>query len=270
VALFVSEQDISAAWVRGLALLVEAGGEAVNLTVSIADPVTENPAVRATLDEFVTVHRARDRSAMEKVSTVANTLFPASWYRKNLGDDAAPHLYELERDTRQVSHRTAKRGTYFQRLVAWPDPERGEVNQLSRAIDRLRAARERGDRRGNAYEVGVTGPMDDGFAAPIVIPGRDNLVRGFPCLSHISFSLHEGEVHLTALYRSHDYVSRAYGNYLGLGRILDFVGTESGWPIGEVTCISSSATAEFFRGGAFGKAAVQELLAKSVAAMADQ
>jgi hypothetical protein len=267
VALFVSEPNISAAWVGGLTKLVAAGGEAVNLIVTIADPVAEIDGVRATLEGFVGARRARNRKSVEKVSTVANTLFPLSWYRESLGDAAAAHLYELEQETRHVSHRTANRGTYFQRLVAWPDPDKGEVNQLSRVIDRLSLARERGEERGNQYEVGVTGPMDEGFAAPIVVPGHDNLTRGFPCLSHISFSLHRGEVHLTALYRSHDYVSRAYGNYIGLGRVLAFVGIESGWPIGEVTCISSSATAEFFRGGKFGKGHVEELLAKCIAAV---
>ena len=267
MALFVSDKNVSAAWVGGLMGLIGAGGEAVNLTVAIANPVVEIPEVRATLDEFIAARRLRNRKSVEKVSTVANTLFPQSWYRESLGDDAASHLYELERETRSVSHRTATRGTYFERLVAWPDPDKGRVNQLSRAIERLSAARERGDRRGNQYEVGVTGAIEDCIAAPIVVPGHDNSTRGFPCLSHISFSLHNGELHLTALYRSHDYLSRAYGNYIGLGRVLSFVGKESGWPIGELTCISSSATCEFFRGGSFGKGPVEELLAKCVAAL---
>lgn len=265
MAIFVSETNISLAWVTGLTKLVEAGGEAVNLTVAIANPLVEIQEVRSTLDEFIAARRAGNRKSVEKVSTVANTLFPQSWYRANLGEAAADHLYELERETRPVSHRTAKHGTYFERMVAWPDPANGRVNQLSRAIERLSAARERGHQRGNQYEVGVTGPMEEGIAAPIVVPGHDNSTRGFPCLSHISFSLHESELHLTALYRSHDYVSRAYGNYIGLGRVLSFVGKESGWPIGEVTCISSSATSEFFRGGSFGKGAVEELLMKCVA-----
>jgi hypothetical protein len=265
MALFVSEENVSSSWVAGLAKLVEAGGEAVNLTVSIANPLVEVQGVRSILDEFVAERRANNRKSVEKVSTVANTLFPQSWYRVNLGGAAADHLYELERETRPVSHRSAKQGTYFERLVAWPDPEKGAINQLSRAIRRLRAARERGHLRGNEYEVGVTGPVEEGIAAPIVVPGHDNSTRGFPCLSHISFSLHDGELHLTALYRSHDYVSRAYGNYIGLGRVLSFVGTESGWPIGEVTCISSSATTEYFRGGRFGKGAVENLLSACVA-----
>lgn len=267
MALFVAERSISAAWVAGLTKLVESGGEAVNLTVAISNPATEIDDVRAVLDEFIGERRARNRKAVEKISTVANTLFPQSWYRESLGDAAADHLYALEEETRHVSHRTANRGTYFERLVAWPDPGNGRVNQLQRAIDRLRLARRRGDERGNQYEIGVTGPMDDCFAAPILIPGHDNSTRGFPCLSHISFSLHRSSVHLTALYRSHDYVSRAYGNYIGLGRILAFVANESGCSMGEVTCVSSSATSEFSRGGKFGKRNVEDLLAKCVAAL---
>ena len=62
MALFVSESSISASWVAGLAKLVEAGGEAVNLTVAIVDPVTEIDGVRAILDEFVAARRATSQA----------------------------------------------------------------------------------------------------------------------------------------------------------------------------------------------------------------
>ena len=78
-------------------------------------------------------------------------------------------------------------------------------------------------------------------------------------LSHLSFSLNKGVVHLSALYRSHDFISRAYGNYLGLGRVLHFVAHQSGLPAGELTCLSASATAEIGKPGV-GKRTLDELL----------
>ena len=151
MALFVSESNISAAWVAGLAKLVEAGGEAVNLTVAIADPVTEIDGVRAILDEFVAARRARNRKSVEKVSTVANTLFPQSWYRESLGDAAASHVYELEQETRHVSHRTAKRGTYFERLGRVARPREGAGQSIG-AGDRAPAVGPR-ERRGTGQSV---------------------------------------------------------------------------------------------------------------------
>lgn len=102
-------------------------------------------------------------------------------------------------------------------------------------------------------------PEDETIAVPIMAGGKDRRTRGFPCLSHMSFSLQEGQVHLSALYRNHDFISRAYGNYLGLGRVLRFVANQSGLPIGELTCLSSSATAEVGHGAGMGRGALEEL-----------
>jgi hypothetical protein len=83
----------------------------------------------------------------------------------------------------------------------------------------------------------------------------------------LSFSLHCGVVHLSAMYRSHDFISRAYGNYVGLGRVLRFAARQSGHPAGELTCVSASATAEVSRGGSFGRGRVKRLLEECQAAL---
>ncbi len=259
MAILVQGDNVSTAWLAGLeALLKEPHGDAVNLTVAIDDPTIEHDGIRQVLDGFNGTRRQRDRKSVELVSTVANTLFPSAWYAEHLGEDAEEHLYELERSTRSVSRRRNRSGTYFERMVAWPGPN-GEFNQLDQVVQRLRGERRRGHRRGNAYEVGVAMPDDAAIAVPIMVGGKDRKTRGFPCLSHMSFSLHEGSVHLSAVYRSHDYISRAYGNYVGLGRVLRFVGRQSGLRTGELTCVSASATAEIGRGAGLGRGAIDEL-----------
>jgi hypothetical protein len=267
MAVFISEKDVSAAWVAALDTLVAGGGDAVNLTVAIADPTVEQEGVRQVLDQFIGERRRMKHNSVERVSTVANTLFPSAWYLpERLGADAAEHLYELERNTRPVTRRRNPRGTYFERMVAWPGPKKEEFNQLDQAVRRLRSARERGHQRGHEYEVGLAMPADE-VAAPVLVAGKDRNTRGFPCLSHLSFSLLHGMVHLVAVYRSHDFISRGYGNYLGLGRVLQFVARESGFPAGELTCVSASATAEITRGGAFGYERVERLLEDCQAAL---
>ena len=194
-------------------------------------------------------------------------MFPSAWYLpERLGPDAAEHLYELERSTRPVSRRRNPRGTYFERMVAWPGPGDAEFNQLDQAVRRLRSARDRGHLRGHEYEIGLAMPADE-VAVPVLVAGKDRNTRGFPCLSHLSFSLLHGAVNLLAVYRSHDFISRAYGNYLGLGRVLQFVAHESGFPAGELTCVSASATAEINRGGSFGYERVTSLLKDCQAAL---
>jgi hypothetical protein len=267
MAVFISEKDVSTAWVTALEALLAGDGDAVHLTVAIADPTTEHEGVRRALDRFIGERRHTKHRSVQLVSTVANTLFPSAWYiPERLGADAAEHLYELERIARPVSHRRNRRGTYFGRMVAWPGPDNNEYNQLDHAIRRLRSQRERGTRRGHEYEVGLTAPSDE-IAVPVLVAGKDRSTQGFPCLSHLSFSLLHGVVNLLAVYRSHDFISRGYGNYLGLGRVLHFVAQESGFPVGELTCVSASATAEINRGASFGHAKVQALLEECRAAL---
>jgi len=260
MGIFVSENNVSTAWLVALSALLEAGGDAVNLTVCIADPTAENEGIRQVLDRFIASQRRAKPRSVQRVSTVANTIFPLAWYLPDrLGSAAAQHLFELEQTARPVSRRRNPRGTYFERMVAWPGPDHQEFNQLDQAVRRLRSARMRGHGRGHEYEIGIAMPTDE-IAVPVIVPGKDRSTIGFPCLSHLSFSLLNGAVHLLGVYRSHDFVSRAYGNYLGLGRVLQFVAHESGFPVGDLTCVSASATAETHRGGSFGTERVTALI----------
>lgn len=261
MANFVTGSTVSEGWVNGLERLLAGDGEAVNFTVAITDPSAEDSSVRAVVDAFIDERRASRKRSVERVSTVANTIFPEAWYIERLGEKAEEHLYEMERVSREVRHRHSgnRRGTYFERFVAWPGPNGATFNQLDQVIQRLRSSRLHGQRRGNSYEMGVTTPQDEAIAAPVFVGGRDRQIIGFPCLSHTSFSLQKGVLHLAALYRNHEFIKRGYGNYLGLGRLLRFVAIQSGWPVGELTCISASVTVG--SGAGFGSGAVNELLA---------
>jgi hypothetical protein len=163
----------------------------------------------------------------------------------------------MEQRRRPVSRRVNPRGTYFERLVSYPSPN-GPVNQLERVVERLAGALARGQRQGNAYELGLTVPVDgmeSELSADLRVqsPGIDTQLRGFPCLSHISLTLFEGQLHMSALYRNHHFLRRAYGNYLGLGRLLQFLARESGAQTGELLCVSSHADAEVGSSAGFGR-----------------
>lgn len=73
---------------------------------------------------------------------------------------------------------------------------------------------------------------------------------GGPCLSHISFKAERGgKLHLTAVYRLHYYVQRAYGNLLGLARLQTFVAEQAGLTVGSLVCHSTRAELEVGRHG---------------------
>src|SRR6266508_3998160 len=130
----------STAWLAAFEALLSGGGEVTNLAVTITDPSVEDLGVRERLDAFLEERRTEidGRHGAERVSTVANTLFPQSLYRPSLGERARKHLYELTQDAKQVSLRRNRSDTYFGRLVAWQRDD-GEFNQLERAVARLSA-----------------------------------------------------------------------------------------------------------------------------------
>lgn len=254
--------NVSEAWLAAFEFLLSNEGEAINLAVTIANPALEDLGVRHRLDAFLESRRAERRSAgrVERVSTVANTIFPQSLYRIGFGDDARSHLYELVGDARTLSRRRNRSDTYFGRLVAWIGGEH-EFNQLERAVRRLSGEHERDRRSGNAYELGLVDAREEMGTESLVVygPGVDNRTMGFPCLSHISLSLSQGTLHMTALYRNHEFLRRGYGNYLGLARLLAFIARESRWEMGELMCVSSHASAEIGSGRGFGKGSLLAL-----------
>ena len=83
MGLMISGANVCA-WVETLDALVTGDGEAVNLMVAIADPTTEEPAVRTVIDAFIDERRRASRS-VKRISTVANTIFPESWYLERRG-----------------------------------------------------------------------------------------------------------------------------------------------------------------------------------------
>jgi hypothetical protein len=85
---------------------------------------------------------------------------------------------------------------------------------------------------------------------------------GGPCLSHLSFKYSAGAVHLTALYRSHEYRYKTLGNLLGLARLQGCVAQEVGAAIGTLVVHSTYAWLAPSKVKGRGKPALTELLAR--------
>jgi hypothetical protein len=146
--------------------------------------------------------------------------------------------------------------------VRWPGPE-GPVNQLERLVEQLSRQIERGGALGTASELAASHPLDDpGSRGDLRVqaPGKDRRLMGFPCLSHISVTVSRGTIHLTALYRNQHFIRRAYGNYLGLARIAEFLASESGGTVGEIMCVASHADAEVGGTSGFERTELRKLI----------
>ena len=62
-----------------------------------------------------------------------------------------------------------------------------------------------------------------------------------PCMIALDIKLRNGKINIFAMFRSHDFGRKAYGNYIGLGKLLNMLCHETGYDIGEVVCYSVSA-----------------------------
>jgi hypothetical protein len=257
----VDHENISAAWLAALARLMEEDeGKAIHLAVCIRRPdEAEDAGIRGALDGFIEKARKR-KPRLWPVSTVANTIFPAAFYQPQV-EDPRSRLYELHGKAQRIQARMGRDSeSYFNRLVAYPVPGCDPFNQLEYIVERLIKQRKprkggRGGPLSSAYEAGLSVP--DGGDLRIQAPGQDRNTMGFPCLSHISFTLACDRLNLAALYRNQYFVARAYGNYLGLARIGRFVAREVGVELGEIVCLATHADAEY---GDFGKSAIEQLL----------
>lgn len=270
MAYLVQAPNLSAAWAQAMETLVGLPqGKAVNFNVafSAAAPL-EQESVIAEIDAFLQARNQMSEGEILRVGTVANTIFPSALYHPHLGDAAAGRLYEnYELSMRIHQRRGRDKDTYFNRLVAYPvsgDPNNardrelapdGVFNQLGYYVDRLRTQRETGH-QSSSYELGISHPFDAELR--VQAPLKDKKMRGFPCLSHVSLTLADDHVHMTATYRNQAFITRAYGNYLGLANLLRFVASETGAGIGEVEVVATHADAEL----GLGAGAVRELVSK--------
>ncbi len=231
--LIVEAEDLSRAWLEALEFLVSGDGKAVNLNVAFAAG-REDGQIRAAIDEYLEDLDAAREKDVWPVQTVANTIFPEALYHPHLGADAAPRLYENYELSMRLQRRSKNqydRETYFNRLIAYPTGD-GAWNQLDFHVQRLAKQATLVSQASSAYELGISHPVDAELR--IQAPGLDKRMYWFPCLSHISLTLVRGQLNMTAVYRNQAFMTRAYGNYLGLSRLLGFLAQETNTTPGEI------------------------------------
>jgi hypothetical protein len=179
--------------------------------------------------------------------TVANTIFPVGLYRPG-SERAAQRFFDnaLRGEQQRSRARHRQWGTYIGRLVAYPSPNGTSTNQLKAALTVLNADRNYKDR----YEMPLVTPQDsqaDVSTTGALLHGdsaTDSFrAQGGPCLAHLSLTSFDGQLSMVAIYRAHEYETRAYGNFLGLARLLSFLAAESGKSVGGLLVVAGHAWA---------------------------
>lgn len=247
--------SVSEAWVLGLERVVAApDGRLVHLVVTVTEPGAELAPVRRALDS------ALEAADKHSVDTVAETIFPSSLY-PNPGfdwmpgiaaqkeaelDAAADALYASYCDVLPLlsSIVANNRGTYFGRMVSWPGKEAGGPNQLAARISALRAKHRAGVRRNNTLDMDIAADSQEPLRGVQVYAATDRRPLGFPCLTHVDLTLHDGRLHCLAVYRHQYFFEKAYGNMLGLSEMLQFLCQQSGYAPGELVVHATMADAQ--------------------------
>lgn len=237
--LLINAANISLAWAEAFLRLRSAASHRLSpLTLTFCGfddrGVMEVPEIRSALDATLSA------STMQRVQTVANTIFPLSLWQYAKGNRAA--LYEEYRanlpEYVAMEPKKNRRGLYFGRLIAY--------DLDARTGDRLAHIPEGSiPENGNQLEFIILhckpGVRHSMFQASVFDPARDlttSAQLGFPCLQHVTFIPHfkEGTMSLTAFYATQQLFEKGYGNFLGLARLGQFVASQVGLKLDRVTC----------------------------------
>jgi thymidylate synthase len=228
----IDEPNISRAWKKLFSHIMEPGIEELSPVLITTPGVTVD-----TIDEDRHIRQTLDKALVERgkssLNTVANTIFPATLWNRS-----RPRADLYKRYTEFAWPRIRKcpannRGTYFQRFVAYVVDSGKSVNQLEHVIDTWNNHR---NHRHSALQVAVFDPR------------RDHLHTrrlGFPCLHQVAFTPvgvnGSGGLAVTGFYATQHIFEKAYGNYLGLCRLGQFISHELGLKLVRMTCVTASA-----------------------------
>ena len=229
--LIAADDNLSVAWARAFLAVSEQNKniELSPLVVTITDItsgiVNEHPDIRKALDAALL------SAGKQSCHTVANTIFPFSLWNTKKRDGGADLFARFERAWPKIHGcRANSKGHYFRRMTAYePVGIAKSINQLEHIIDTFA----KGNHRRSALQAATFDPTRD---------HNHSRIGHFPCLHQIAFlPLEANGLCVTAFYPMHYLFERAYGNYLGLCRLGQFMAANMGLDFAQLTCVSSVA-----------------------------
>ena len=209
-------------WIEAVKFLQKNNWEWFNLIVQIKDPLNYISEIDNNINSFYI------NNTLLSPKHVAYTIFPQGLYK---GKGSSKKLYSFYNriSPSLIKKSNNKWGTYFQRMINYKI-NNYSVNQLDQIVNAINTR---------------TSTSKAAYTIIIEKPGGETIrPLGAPCLNYIAIQLLSGEprkIGMLCTYRNHDFLQRAYGNYLGLCNLLRFLAEETGSILGPITCISSHA-----------------------------
>jgi hypothetical protein len=222
--IIVNQDCFQQTWLKAVRLLMGSQWEVRNLVAHIGNPALLDKALHAKVSDFA------QKEELLGPRHVAYTIFPHDFCRHRRTTREVFDGYNRPRGLYERLHRRAPGwGTYFRRMTRY-EGRKKTVNQLENIIDALKARKTTSKA---AYTIVIQHPG-----------GETVRPLGGPCLNYVAVQLEPGprrKLGLLAVYRNHDFLERAYGNYWGLCNLLCFLASEVGAVPGPLTCVSSHA-----------------------------
>ena len=214
--------DLSRAWLNAFMRVSKAKGREVPcLIVEIEAPqgvIREDHDIRHALDKSLA-----DMNRRTPVNTVANTIFPWSMWNRSRSREELFRRYRTIYPVIKKSDSRNRFGTYFGRFL-----------DLHGQLEHVLNTRDTGNHRRSAYQL-VTFDAENDHV--------NSRQRGFPCLHQVSLvpDTQSNTLSVVGYYPSQTMYEKAYGNYLGLWRLGEFVAHEWNLTMVSLTCITAVA-----------------------------
>lgn len=233
------ESNLSVAWAKAFIELMKPGQEVRHpaiITIQGFDITgeIENAKIRERLNQELKKH---NKNSCE---TVAGTIFPASMWNPLLPNDAEVLFERYNRAWPGIKLcQTNRKGVYFRRLTSYQSKVEGNapVNQLQFIIDTYK----QGNHRKSAMQAAIFDPSRD---------HSNSRILGFPCLQQVTFTpIGDDQLSIAGFYAKQLHFEKAYGNYLGLYQLGQFMAKQLGLKLTQVICIASCLERSEFNKG---------------------
>jgi hypothetical protein len=225
--LTLSANSVSDAWQQVVsACLATSTHEICALTVEITcNGSLDDPSFRNG------VNRTLVAANKAPVETVARTIFPSGlWNPLSSRSELYRRYLNILPKLRKCT--LNRRGLYFERMIQFPLDRKSNVfkNQLEFVINTYV---NHNNHRRSALQVSLYNPFLDATNSPRL---------GFPCLQQVGFiPTNLRDLTIVAFYPLHYIFERAYGNYLGLAHLGQFMAKEMGLNLKRIVCVAGVA-----------------------------
>lgn len=220
----VRVETFQEAWATVVSELKVHNWQLWSLVVQIKNPLEMNDEFHKNMERFAKSHNLVGQNQ------VAYTIFPYKLYKKGRERKVFYERYWKYFCGVNLHKFSNWGGTYFERMIRYRG-NKEEIDQLGTIIDAI---------NNRTVNCGAS------FVMVIPYPYKDiKRKMGSPCLNYVTVQVDTTTdfryINLCAVYRNHDFCERAYGNYYGLGKLMEYIAFETNSKVGYLTCVSSKA-----------------------------